>query len=97
MKYTEIPGRSIGDIRIYALSTCGWCKKTKNFLNDHHVAYSYIDVDLVPEDELDQVVMEQKKYNPKGSFPTIVVDNGQTIIGFDQSSLMKLVGVDEHD
>lgn len=97
MRLTDVAGRSLGNIKIYTLSTCGWCKKTKNFLNNHNVAYSYIDVDLVPEDERDQVVREQKKFNPAGSYPTIVLDNGRTIIGFDEPSLLKLVGADKHD
>ena len=32
---------------VYALSTCVWCKLTKQFLNDNNVEYEYVDVDLL--------------------------------------------------
>ena len=37
---------------LYALSTCVWCKLTKQFLNENNVEYEYVDVDL--EDEKDK-------------------------------------------
>lgn len=91
-QFTKVPGRSISDIKMFALSTCGWCKKTKKFFNDNHIAYSYIDVDLLPPEELDPVVAEQKMYNPRGSFPTIVIDSERCIVGFDEASLKELTG-----
>lgn len=93
MKFTFVEGMDFGNITVYALSTCGWCKKAKKFLNEHNVAYSYIDVDLLPADEVDKVVEEQMKFNPTGSFPTIVIENKPTIIGFNLESLNKLVGI----
>jgi len=38
-------------VLVYALSTCVWCKRTKEFLKDRKVHYEYVDVDLAsPED-----------------------------------------------
>ncbi|MCJ7714049.1 glutaredoxin family protein, partial [Candidatus Bathyarchaeota archaeon] len=42
---TQVEGENRGDVKLYALSTCGWCKKTKGLLNDLHAQYSYVDVD----------------------------------------------------
>ena len=91
-EFTKVEGRQIGDIKIYALSTCGWCKKTKRFFNDNHIAYSYIDVDMLPPKEADTAVAEQMKYNPHGSFPTIVIDSKRCIIGFNEAELLELIG-----
>ena len=90
--FTEVSGKDFGGIRLFALSTCGWCKKTKAFLNDHNVAYVYIDVDLLDPDELQEVREEQLRYNPSGSFPTIVTGTGDCIVGFDEPRLRALVG-----
>jgi len=30
---------------LYTLSTCGWCKMTKQYLKDNDTAYEYLDVD----------------------------------------------------
>lgn len=88
-KFTEVDGRDIGDVRIYALSTCGWCKKAKTFFNENHIKYAYIDVDRVEPEEAEDVRKQQLKYNPAGSFPTIVV-NGACIVGYDLDRLTDL-------
>ncbi|MDD1679584.1 MAG: glutaredoxin, partial [Methanomicrobiales archaeon] len=41
-------GKKKGKITLYALSTCGWCKKTKELLTDLEVDFSYIYVDRLP-------------------------------------------------
>ncbi|MFW6305704.1 MAG: glutaredoxin family protein [Candidatus Saliniplasma sp.] len=68
------------DVKIYTLSTCGWCKKTKKFLKEHGVEYEYIDIDLLEGDERKEIMEEFKEYNPKKNCPTIVVDEGETVI-----------------
>ncbi|MBD3172715.1 glutaredoxin family protein, partial [Candidatus Bathyarchaeota archaeon] len=30
---------------LYTLSTCGWCKKTKELLKEKDIAYEFIDLD----------------------------------------------------
>lgn len=78
----HVDGRNIGNIMVYALSTCAWCKRTKKLLNDLNVSYDYIDVDLESEEEqykLDEII---SVHNPYGSFPTIVIDDNECIIGF---------------
>lgn len=90
-EYKKIDGQYKGDIKMFALSTCGWCKKTKAFLKDHDIAFSYVDVDLLPEDEQEEALKEQRKYNPAGSFPTIVVDSNDVIVGYDLNELNELM------
>ena len=89
-KFIEVDGRDIGDVKIYALSTCGWCKKAKAFFKDNNIKYAYIDVDRVePGEEAEAIRKQQLKHNPAGSFPTIVV-NGVCIIGYDVDKLNEL-------
>jgi glutaredoxin-like protein NrdH len=91
--FTVVEGnRNVGDIRVFALSTCGWCKKTKNFFAEHGIRFSYIDVDRLLGDELARAKAEQLKYNPRGSFPTIVVDGQESIAGYDEQRLLDLIG-----
>ena len=89
--FTKVSGRDIGAVKVYALSTCGWCKRAKAYLSDHNVGYAYIDVDRLSEDELQAVRKEQLRHNPSGSFPTIVIGEEKCIIGFDENALSKLV------
>jgi glutaredoxin len=91
-EYTHVSGRNLGDIKMFTLSTCGWCKKTKAFLKDHNVSFSYIDVDLLPPDEQESIRDEQLRHNPAGSYPTIVVSSDYCIVGYDEYKLQQLIG-----
>ena len=82
----HVDGKDRGKVVLYALSTCGWCAKTKELLRSMGVAFDYVYVDLVPREEMNGVMDEVEKYNPRGSFPTIVI-NGKTIVGFREEEL----------
>lgn len=93
MNIVHISGQNRGEVFLYALSTCGWCKRTKAFLDDARVEYRYLDVDLVEGAERDTVVAELARWNPKRSFPTIVVDNKDVVVGFRPEQLQELLGL----
>jgi len=84
----KVGGENRGDVLLFTLSTCIWCRKTKSFLDSLGVEYGYIDVDLVDGDEGEMVMLEMHKYNPKTSFPTIVVNKGEKVIlGFEEDQI----------
>jgi len=74
------------DLVLFALSTCGWCKKARAFLGDHDIAYRFVYVDLLEGDELDEVFSEVKLLNPQRTFPTLVIDDEDVVIGFNDST-----------
>lgn len=78
---------------LYALSTCGWCKKTKQFLDDLGVEYSYIFTDYLVGEEKDKVLDEIRKYNPRCSFPTIVINDKKTIVGFKEDEIKEALNL----
>jgi glutaredoxin len=78
---------------LYALSTCGWCKKTKTFLDENEVEYDYVYVDLLQGEEKEAVLAEVRKWNPRSSFPTIVIDDRESIAGFKQDRLKEVLGL----
>ena len=92
VEFIEINGKSVGDIKLLALSTCGWCAKTKAFFNERGVAYSYVDVDLLTDAEADEVEEQWSRFNRRWSFPTIIVNESDAIIGFDLEALEGLAG-----
>lgn len=79
-------------ITLYALSTCVWCRKTKNLLNQLKIEYQCYDVDLLKGEEKEKIISEMKKYNPKLSFPTLVIDENLVIIGYDEEKIKKELG-----
>jgi glutaredoxin-like protein NrdH len=86
MKMEHVPGRMKGKITLYALSTCGWCKRTRELLQELGVDHSYVYVDLLPPDEMEQALKEVEQYNPRGSFPTLVIGD-KVIVGFREQEI----------
>ena len=74
------------DIMLFALSTCVWCKKTKRLLNDLDVSYEFIDVDQLSGRDKAEVIEELEKYNPRVTFPTIIID-GECIVGYKEGQI----------
>jgi glutaredoxin-like protein NrdH len=85
--FQHVKGRVQGEIVIYALSTCMWCRMTKSLLKEIGVAYSYVDVDTLEGGEKDQAKAAIKRWNPSGSYPTIVIDDREAISGYDEAEL----------
>ena len=75
MKIETVDGENKGNVMLYALSTCSWCKKTKNLLSDIGIKFSYVYVDLLKDDEKENVMNEVRKWNPRCSFPTMVIND----------------------
>ncbi len=80
-------------VTLYALSTCGWCRKAKSFLDENDVAYDLVYVDLLEKDEKEKVLTEVRKWNPRASFPTVVVDDKESVAGFKEPRLRELLGL----
>lgn len=91
MDVKHIKGKKRGDIFMYALSTCGWCKKTKRLLNELGVEYSYTDVDLLEGEERSKAMKELERWNPKCTFPTLVI-NKKCIVGYQEEEIEEAIG-----
>ena len=74
-------------ITLYALSTCIWCKRTKKLLNDLGLPYEFINVDELSGQDKAEVLEELAKFNPGRTFPTMVIDNSKSIVGFKENQI----------
>ena len=72
---------------MYALSTCAWCKMTKQFLKDNDVEYDYIDVDLCEEEDKQKIREHIQSKGGPLSYPTIIVDDNVLITGLRKDKL----------
>lgn len=77
---------------LYALSTCGHCRNTKKLLNEHNVKYDFVDVDLLPREEMAKVVEEVRKINPQVAFPTLVIGD-KVIVGYRELEILEALGL----
>lgn len=93
MKIEHVKGENKGKVMLYALSTCGWCKKTKEFLNKLGVEYSYIFVDMVDDSERDKIIADVRKHNPRNSYPTIVINDNKCIVGYKEDEIKEALNL----
>lgn len=93
MQTTHVPGSyHAGKVLLFALSTCGWCRKARKLLEDNRVEYDYIYVDLLQRAERDEALAEMGKHTSQRGFPTAVI-NGQVIVGYDEAKMRRALGL----
>jgi glutaredoxin-like protein NrdH len=86
-------GHSEHDVVFYGISTCVWCKRTRRFLEEQGIAFDYVYVDLLTGQEREEVVAQVRRWNPKASFPTIVVDDSRCVIGYRPEEIKEVLGL----
>ena len=82
-------GRSDHSVFVFALSTCGWCKRTKEFLKENNVAFEYIDIDKCTMEEKREVGRIFKEKGIPLDFPVMVIDDEVLISGFKPDEFME--------
>lgn len=79
-------------VTLYSLSTCGHCRSTKKLLNECDITFDYIDVDTLEKDERQSTLKDVKRFNPKCSFPTIVIGE-HVIVGYKEKEIREALGL----
>lgn len=79
-------------VKIFSLSTCSHCKSTKKLLSECTVKYDFVDVDLLEGDERKAILEDVKKFNPKCSFPTIIIGK-KVIVGYKEKEIREALGL----
>ena len=85
--------RSEHGVFLFALSTCGWCKRTKEFLSENDVAFEYIDVDNCTLEEKREVGRLLKERDVPLGFPVTIVDDEVVITGFRPDEFREVLGL----
>ena len=73
------------DLTVYALSTCGFCKRAIKFLKDNSIKFKYVYFDDL-ESDLQSKIQEalDAQFRQGLSFPFLVIDGNKCLVGFDQ-------------
>ena len=90
-EYEHVDGEDKGKVVLFALSTCIWCKKTKQLLSDMGVAYDYVYVDRLGGEPMEDARAELEKWNPRSSFPTLVINDEECIIGYQEEKIKEVL------
>jgi glutaredoxin-like protein NrdH len=94
MKFSKVSGKKTNHrVTVYALSTCVWCKLTKQFLNDNNVEYEFVDVDLTDEEDKQKIHETIQNKGGSLSYPTTIVDDKAVITGFRKDKLKEALEI----
>jgi len=78
-------------IRLFTLSTCSHCIRTKKFFKEAGIEVEFTDVDLLTGEQREKVMEEVRKVNPECTFPTICIDD-KVVVGFNEERIRKALG-----
>ena len=94
MKIVKVPGKkNQRKVLMYTISTCAWCKMTKQFLKDNDIEYEYVDVDLCNEEDHERIRRDIAKRGGSPSYPTIIVDDKTLITGLRKDEIKEVLEI----
>lgn len=92
MDTIKVPGsNSKHHVLMYAISTCGWCKRAKKFLKDNNVKFEYIDIDLCSNEEKQKIREDIQTRGGQLVYPTLIIDNKTLLNGAPQDKLREVL------
>ena len=88
MGRVKVPGSNKNHrVHLYTLSTCVWCKKTKQLLKDKGVEYEYVDLDTADPKERQEALTDIQGRGLRVSVPIIIIDENKVITGFKEEEI----------
>lgn len=87
----SVPGRTAcaHHTKFYGLSTCVWCRKARQLLEELGVPFEYAYVDLLTGREREAAIEELARLELEETFPTLVVDGQNCIVGFKPDEIRR--------
>ena len=77
----------MAQVKVYSTPTCPYCIKAKNYLTEHNISFTNIDVSA---DE--KGLAEMTKISGQMGVPVILID-GDVIVGFDKARIDEKLGI----
>ncbi|HOP29300.1 MAG TPA: glutaredoxin family protein [Spirochaetota bacterium] len=87
----ESGNKNLGEIKVYALSTCAFCKKALKYLRENSITFMYIYVDdMEPEEKQTLKDKLRDRYKRDVGFPFMVINEDQVVVGFKEDEYKTL-------
>ena len=92
--FSRVDGdRSDSRLQLISLSTCGFCKSAKKFLDENGFSYEFIDVDKIDAVMKKQIKDDYRdKFGRRITFPCLVIDEDDYLVGFIRHSWVEELG-----
>ncbi len=82
------------EVTLYALSTCGFCRKSIMFLKENRIKFRYVHVDLLDFETKEKVKRYlTEKFSTRLGFPFAVLDDREFLRGFNREEWEKKFSV----
>ena len=91
LTYEEVDGeKQEKQITVYALSTCGFCKRGIAFLRENSLKFKYIYLDKLGYERKTELKRSLKEtFGKRAVFPYTVIDDEKVLLGFSKSDWEK--------
>ena len=75
--------RDCGNVTIYALSTCGFCRMAMDFLKANSIKFRYVYMDELDYNVRVSIKSElERTYKKSIAYPFMVLENDECTVGF---------------
>ena len=78
-------------VSMYTLSTCPWCRKTKQYFTEHKIPFDYVDYDLADAATQKRILRELDAAGATG-FPFVKIGN-EIVEGYRPDRYAELLGL----
>ena len=79
-------------VLMYTLSTCPWCRKTKQWFNERNIPFDFVDYDLASDEDKKRIRERLEKERLDLSFPIVYIDDA-CVQGYNPGKYSSLLGV----
>jgi len=95
LTYTTVHGDTNTPlITVYALSTCGFCKRAMTYLEKNKFAYRFIYMDSIPVEIKNEAKrMLKEKFKVDIAFPFATVGDSDHLVGFIEADWKRTLGL----
>jgi glutaredoxin-like protein NrdH len=79
-------------VKVFALSTCPYCRMARQYMDENSVVYDVTEVDKLEGQEREDAVAEVKRLSGGTSFPVVVVGD-EVVVGFNKVRIKELLSL----
>ncbi len=79
---------------MYTLHTCRHCVHLKDFLDENGVVHTLVYVDDFADPARRELMNTLRRFNARGSFPTLVLPDGRYVVGFREAQVRDLLHIE---
>ena len=78
---------------VYSIHPCPHCVHLRDFLDRNGVKYAEVYVDDFASPAREQLIGRLESYNSRASYPTLVLPDGRSVVGFREKAVKRLLGL----